>query len=141
MKTLCSSFVLGIGFWMLSGSPARAQLGGIGDTLKKEAGDAAKQEVMKGAAEKAGLPAPGAPAVAPGADGGAAGAPAGEPSVAAPAAADAPAAAPGSDTGAANAPVGEPKVAPGVADAPTAAPGAAATAQDTGTLGKMMPKP
>jgi len=139
MKTLCSSFVLGIGFWMLSGSPVRAQVGGMGESVKGT-GDAAKQEVMKGAAEKAGLPAPGAPAVAPGADGGAASAPAGQPPVVAPAAADAPAAAPGSDTGAANAPVGEPKVAPEVADAPTPAPGAAATAQDTGAREKMMPK-
>ena|SRR5436309_874571 len=63
MKPLCSAFVFGIGFWMLSGSPARAQVGGMGETLQKEAGDAVKQEVMKGAAEKAGLPAPGAPAV------------------------------------------------------------------------------
>ena len=136
MKTLGSAIVLGIGFWMLSGSPVRAQVGGMGEALKG-AGDAAKQEVMKGAAKKAGLSAPGAPAVAPGAGGGAAGAPAGEPSVAA---ADAPAAAPGSDTGAANAPVGEPKVAPEVADAPTPAPGAAATAQDTGAREKMIPK-
>ena len=137
MKTLSSAIVLGIGFWMLSGSPARAQVGATGEGLKKWAGDAAKQEVMKGAAEKAGLPAPGAP----GAAGAAATAPAGEPPVVAPAAADAPAAAPGSETGAANAPGGEPKVAPGVADAPTPAPGAAAPAQDTGALGKMMPKP
>ena len=140
MKPLCSAFVFGIGFWMLSGSPARAQVGGMGETLQKEAGDAVKQEVMKGAAEKAGLPAPGAPAVAPGAEGGAASVPAGAPPVVAPAAADAPAASPGSDTGAANAPVGEPKVAPGVADAPTPAPGAGGATQDASGVGRMMPK-
>ena len=127
MKTLRSAIVLGVAFWILSGSQARAQVGGMGEALKTGAGDAAKQEVMKGAAEKAGLPAPGAP----GADGAA---------TSAPAAADAPAAAPGSDTGAANAPVGEPKVAPGVADAPTPAPGADGTTQDAGGVGKMMPK-
>lgn len=136
MKTLSSAIVLGIGFWMLSGSPARAQVGGMGEGLKKGAGDAVKQEIMKGVAEKAGLPAPGAP----GAAGAAATAPAGEPPVVAPAAADAPAAAPGSETGAANAPAGEPKVAPGVADAPTPAPGAGGTTQDAAGVGKMMPK-
>jgi hypothetical protein len=134
MKTVSSAIVLGIGFWMLSGSPARA--GGMGEDLKNGAGDAAKQEVMKGAAEKAGLPAPGTP----GAAGAAAAAPAGEPPVVAPAAADAPAAAPGSETGAANAPAGEPKVAPGVADAPTPTPGAGESTQDAGGVGKMMPK-
>ena len=91
MKALSSVIVLGIGFLMVSGSPARAQLGDMGDAVKKGAGDAVKQEVMKGAAEKAGLPAPGAPAAAPAADTGAASAPVGEPQVA-PAAADAPAA-------------------------------------------------
>ena len=136
MKTVSSAIVLGIGFWMVSGSPARAQVGGMGEDLKNGAGDAAKQEVMKGAAEKAGLPAPGAP----GAASAAAAAPAGESPVVAPAAADAPAAAPGSETGAANAPAGEPKVAPGLADAPTAAPGAGGTTQDAGGVGKMMPK-
>jgi len=134
MKTVSSAIVIGIGFWMLSGSPARAQVGGMGEDLKNGAGDAAKQEVMKGAAEKAGLPAPGAP----GAASAAAAAPAGESPVVAPAAADAPAAAPGSETGAADAPAGEPKVAPGVADAPpTPAPGGGGTAQDTGGIGKM----
>ena len=132
MKTLSSAIALGIGFWMLSGSPARAQVDGMGEGLKG-AGDAAKQEVMKGAEEKAGLPAPGAP----GAAGAAATAPAGGPPVVAPAAPDAPAAAPGSETGAANAPAGEPKVAPGVADAPTP-PGAGGTTQDAGGVGKMM---
>jgi hypothetical protein len=121
MKALSSVIVLGIGFLMVSGSPARAQLGDMGDAVKKGAGDAVKQELMKGAAEKAGLPAPEAPAAAPAADTGAASAPAGEPQVA-PAAADAPAAA--------NAPEGEPEVAPEAADAPAAAPGDAGAAQD-----------
>jgi hypothetical protein len=125
MKALSSVIVLGIGFLMVSGSPARAQLGGMGDAVKKGAGDAVKQEVMKGAAEKAGLPAPGAPAAAPAADTGAASAPVGEPQVA-PAEAGAPAAVPGSDTGAASAPV----------DAP-----GAGSAQDAGgDIGKKMPK-
>jgi hypothetical protein len=123
MKALSSVIVLGIGFLMVSGSPARAQLGDMGDAVKKGAGDAVKQELMKGAAEKAGLPAPGAPAAAPAADTGAASAPVGEPQVA-PAAADAPAAA--------NAPEGEPEVAPGAADAPAAAPADAGAAQDDG---------
>lgn len=113
MKTVSSAIVLGIGFWMLSGSAARA--GDMGADLKNGAGDAVKQEVMKGAA-------PGTP----GAAGAAAAAPAGEPPVVAPAAADAPA--------------GEPKVAPGVADAPTPAPGAGESTQDAGGVGKMMPK-
>jgi len=85
MKALSSVIVLGIGFWMISGSPARAQLGDLGDAVKKGASDAAKQEIMK----EAGLPTPGTPAAAPAADTGAA---------------SAPAAAPGSDTGAPNAP-------------------------------------
>ena len=136
MKTLRSAIVLSVALWMLSGNSARAQVGDMGDALKKGAGDAVRQEVMKGAAEKAGLPAPGAP----GADGAAATAPAGGPPVVAPAAADAPVAAPGSDTGAANAPVGEPKVAPGVADAPASAPGAGGTTQDAAGAGKIIPK-
>jgi len=137
MKTLSSAIALGIGFWMLSGNQqARGQVGGMGDALKTGAGDAAKQEVMKGAAEKTGLPAPGAP----GAAGAAATAPAGGPPVVAPVAADAPAAAPRSDTGGTNAPVGTPKVAPGVADAPTPAPEAGGTTQDAGGIGRMMPK-
>jgi len=106
MKRLSSVIILGVGVLLCSGSPARAQLGGMGDAVKKGAGEAAKQELMKGAAEKAGLPAPGAPAAAPAADTGAANAPAGEPE-AAPAAADTPAAAPGADTGAPDAPADE----------------------------------
>jgi hypothetical protein len=128
MKALSSVIVLGIGFLMVSGSPARAQFGDMGDAVKKGAGDAVKQEVMKGAAEKAGLPTPTAPAAAPAADTGAASAPVGEPQVA-PEAAEAPAA----DTGAASAPagdVGEPEVTPGAADAPADAPGDAGAAQD-----------
>ena len=93
MKALSSAIVLGIGFLMVSGSPARAQFGDMGEAAKKGAGDAVKQEIMKGAAEKAGLPTPAAPAAAPAADTGAAGAPA---------------AAPGSDTGAPSAPADEP---------------------------------
>jgi len=121
MKAFSSAIGLGIGLLMVSGSPARAQFGEMGEAVKKGAGDAVKQEIMKGAAEKAGLPTPGAPAAAPAADTGAASAPVGEPQVA-PAAAGAPAAAPGSDTGAPSAPVGEPKVAPGAAEAPADAP-------------------
>jgi hypothetical protein len=99
MKTLTSAIALGIGFLMVSGSPARAQFGDMGDAVKKGAEDAAEQEIMK----KAGVPTPGAPAAAPAADTGAAIAPADQPKVA-PGAADAPAAAPGSDTGAPSAP-------------------------------------
>jgi hypothetical protein len=40
MTTLSRAIVLGIGFWMLSGSPAQAQVGGMGDAVKKGAGDA-----------------------------------------------------------------------------------------------------
>jgi hypothetical protein len=136
MRTLSSAIVLGIGVWMLAGSPARAQLGGMGEDVKKGAGDAAREQVMKGAAEKAGLPTP----AAPGAGGAAATAPAGEPPVVPPAAADAPAAAPDSETGAASAPAAEPKVEPGVADAPTSAPGAGESGHDAGGVGKTMPK-
>ena len=107
MKAFSSAIVLGIGFLMVSGSPARAQFGDMGEAAKKGAGDAVKQEIMKGAAEKAGLPTPGATAAAPAADTGAASAPVGEPQVA-PGATDTPAAAPGSDTGAPSAPADEP---------------------------------
>ena len=82
MKALSSVIVLGIGFLVTSGGPARAQLGDLGEAVKKGAGDAAKQELMK----EAGLPTPVTPSAAP-ADTGAA---------------SAPAAAPGSGTGAAN---------------------------------------
>ena len=94
MKTLTSAIVLGIGFLMVSGSPARAQLGELGEAVKKGASDAAKQEIMK----QAGLPTPATPAVTPAADTGAAAAPVGEPK-GTPGAAEAPAATPGSDTG------------------------------------------
>jgi hypothetical protein len=107
MKAFSGAIVFAIGFLMVSGNPARAQLGDMGEAVKKGAGDAVKQEIMKGAAEKAGLPTPGAAAAAPAADTGAASAPVGEPQVA-PAAADTPAAAPGSDTGAPSAPADEP---------------------------------
>jgi hypothetical protein len=120
MRVLSSTIVLSIGFLMFSGSPARAQLGSMGDAVKDGAADAAKQEVMKGVAKNAGLPAPGAPAAAPAGDTGAATAPVGDPK-AAPAAAGAPAVAPGSDAGAANAPVGDPKAAPVAGDAPAVA--------------------
>ena len=99
MKILSSVISLGVGLLLCSGSPARAQLGDMGEAVKKGAADAAKQELMKGAAEKTGLPAPETPA----ADTGAAKAPAGEPGTA-PAAAEEPAAAPGADTGAPDAP-------------------------------------
>ena len=147
MKTLSSAIVLGIGLLMVSGSPARAQLGGLGDAAQKGAGDAVKQELMKGAADKAGLPAPGAPAITPAA---AAGAAVDEPKVA-PASAGTPAAAPGAETGAATGPSGEAKVTPGAADAPAGAPaaagepkvapGASGTVYDAGeSLKKKMPK-
>ena len=103
MKTLSSVIILGIGFLLCFGSPARAQWEGMGEAVKKGATDAAKQELLKGAAEKAGLPTPQAAAATPGADTGAATTPAGEPK-ATPAAADTPAAAPGADTGAPDAP-------------------------------------
>jgi hypothetical protein len=103
MKAFTSAIVLGIGFLMVSGSPARAQLGEMGEAVKKGAADAAKQEMMKGAAEKAGLPTPEAAAATPGAETGAASAPVGEPEVT-PGETDTPAAAPGSDTGAEDAP-------------------------------------
>jgi len=103
MKALSSAIVLGVGFLMVSGNPARAQFGEMGEAVKKGASDAAKQEIMK----QAGLPTPVTPAVTPAADTGAASAPVGE-TKGAPGAAAAPAAAPGSDTGAASAPVDEP---------------------------------
>ena len=93
MKVVRSAIVLGIGFVLCSGSPARAQLGDLGNAVKQGATDAGKQELMK----QAGVPTAGAPAATPGADSGAANAPAG--AAGAPAAA-APAAAPGADTGA-----------------------------------------
>ena len=77
MKTLSSVIILGIGFLLCSGIPARAQLGELGQAVEKGAADAAKQELMK----QAGLPTAGAPAVTPaatpGAESGAANAPAG----------------------------------------------------------------
>jgi len=135
MKALSSVIVLGIGFLMVSGSPAPAQLGELGEAAKKGANEAVKQEVMK----QAGLPTPGTPAVTPAATG-AATAPAGEPK-GTPGAAEKPAAAPGADTGAAPAAVGEPKVAPGAAEAPAGAPGAAGTLQGAGEelMKKKMP--
>ncbi len=102
MKTRSSAIMLGIGLLLCSGSAARAQLGDLGDAMKKGATDAAKQELMK----EAGVPTAGAPAATPAAEGGAATAPAGDPNAAAPAA-GAPAAAPGTDPGAANAPADE----------------------------------
>ena len=102
MKVVSSAIVLGIGFVLWSGSPARAQLGDLGNAVKQGATDAAKQELMK----QAGVPTAGAPAATPGADSGAANAPAGAPNPAAPAAA-APAAAPGADDGAPHAPADE----------------------------------
>jgi hypothetical protein len=90
MKASSSAIVLGISLLMLSGSPARAQLGDMGEAVKKGASDAAKQEIMK----QAGLPTPGTPAAAPAGDAGAANAPADTPKVA-PGAAEAPANAPG----------------------------------------------
>ncbi len=101
MKTRSSAIILGIGLLLCSGSVAHAQLGDLGDAMKKGATDAAKQELMK----EAGVPTAGAPAATPAADGGAANAPA-DPNAAAPAA-GAPAAAPGTDPGAANAPADE----------------------------------
>jgi hypothetical protein len=140
MKALSSVIVLGIGLLMVSGSPARAQMGGMGDAMKKGAADAAKQEMMKNVAEKAGLPTPGAASVTPAADTGVASTPVDQPK-GTPGAADTPAAAPGSDAGAPSAPVGEPKIAPAAADVPAGATGAAGAAQDAaGALEKKMPK-
>ena len=95
MKALSSVIILGIGFLLCSGSPARAQFGDMGEAVKKGATDAAQQELMK----KAGLPTPGAPAATPGAEAGAANTPV--------ATAAAPAATPGADAGAPNAPADE----------------------------------
>jgi hypothetical protein len=89
MKARNTAIILGIGFFLCSGSLARAQLGELGKAAEKGASEAAKQELMK----QAGLPTAGTPAVTPaatpGEEGGAANAPAGE---------AAPAAAPESDT-------------------------------------------
>jgi hypothetical protein len=89
MNTRSGAIILGIGFFLCSGSPVRAQLGELGQAVEKGASEAAKQELMK----QAGLPTAGTPAVTPaatpGAEGGAANAPAGE---------AAPAATPESDT-------------------------------------------
>ncbi|HVO27885.1 MAG TPA: hypothetical protein VMW56_30110 [Candidatus Margulisiibacteriota bacterium] len=90
MKAVSSAIVLGIGFLMVSGSPARAQFGDLGEAAKKGASEGVKQEIMK----QAGLPTPGTPAVTPAA-------------AADTGAASAPAAAPGADTGAAPAPADE----------------------------------
>jgi len=106
MKAFTSVIAFGIGFLMVSGNPARAQVGGMGDALKKDAGDAVKQEIIKGTAENAGLPMPATAGAAPAADTGAASAPIGEPKVA-PGAATAPAAASGSNAGM-DAPVDQP---------------------------------
>ena len=102
MKTHSSVIILGIGFLLCFGSPARAQWEGMGEAVKKGATDAAQQELLK----KAGVPTPEAAAATPGAPTGAATAPAEAPK-ATPAAADAPADAPGADTGAPNAPSGD----------------------------------
>jgi hypothetical protein len=64
MKALSSAIILGSVFLMVSGSPASAQLGDLGEAVKKGASDAAKQEIMK----EAGVPTPGTPAAAPAAD-------------------------------------------------------------------------
>lgn len=85
MKTLCRGITIGVGLFICFGSPARAQLGELGEAVKKGATDAATQELMK----QAGLPTPGTPAATPGADTGSATAPA--------APAGAPAATPGAD--------------------------------------------
>jgi hypothetical protein len=98
MKTRSSALILGIGVFLCFGSPARAQLGDLGNAAKQGATDAAKQELMK----QAGVPTAGAPAATPGAEPGAANAPAGEPTAAAPAAA-----APDADTGAPDEPADE----------------------------------
>ena len=135
MKVINSAIVLGIGFLMVSGSPARAQLGDLGEAAKKGASDAVKEQIMK----QAGLSTPGAPGATPTAATGAATTPVGEVT---PGAADTQAATPGADTGAAAAPVGEPKVTPGAAEAPAAMPGAGDTLQGAGEemMKKKMPK-
>jgi hypothetical protein len=115
MKALSSVIGLGIGLLMVSGSPADAQLGGMGDAMKKGAADAAKQEMMKGAAEKAGLAVPGTATAAPAAE---------TPAAGTPGAADTPAAG-----------------TPGAVDTPAGKLGAAGAAQDAaGALEKKMPK-
>ena len=122
MKALSSAIVFGIGFLLVSGSPARAQLGGIGEAAKKGASDAVKQEVQKGIAEQIGLPTltPAAtPAATPEAS-----APVGE------AKTPEAAAAPPADTGAAGEQVGEPEAAPEAAEEPSGTPGAAGTLHD-----------
>ncbi len=99
MKALSSAIVLGIGFLMVSGSPARAQFGELGEAAKKGASEGVKQEIMK----QAGLVTPTAPAATPAAETGTpVGAPKGTPG-----AADTPAAAPGADKGAGGAPEDE----------------------------------
>jgi hypothetical protein len=120
MKALRSVIGLGIGFLMVSGSPARAQYD-MGDGLKKGAGDVVKQQ-----AEQAGLLAPGTATAAAGT----ATAAAGTPTAAATGAASTPGATPGSTAGAANAPAAEPKGVPGASDVPAGAPGSAGTAQE-----------
>ena len=78
MNTRNTAIILGIGFFLCSGSPVHAQLGELGQAVEKGAGDAAKQKLMN----QAGLPTAGTPAVTPaatsGAEGGAANTPAGE---------------------------------------------------------------
>jgi hypothetical protein len=89
MKTFSSVIIFGVGLLLGSGSLVHAQYGNMGEAVKKGAGDAGKEALMKGAAEKAGLAAPGAPTATQGADAGAANAPAGDADVAPEAAAEA----------------------------------------------------
>jgi hypothetical protein len=115
MKKLGSMTVFAIGLLLCFGSPARAQLGEMGEAVKKGATDAAKEELMK----KAGLPtAVPTPAATP---------------ATTPEAAETPAAEPGAGSGkvdvpageaeavpAAEVPAGEGEVAPEAAEAPPA---------------------
>ena len=145
MKALRNMIVLGVGLLVVSVIPARAQYGDMGDALKKGAGDAAKEKLLKGAPAEA-------PVAAPAADKAAASAPVGEPKVAgaaadAPAAVDAPAAAGSAPAAAGDAPAAAGDApaatgdAPAAAAAPAPAPATDGTAPDaTGFIKKMIPK-
>lgn len=60
MNALVATIVLGLGIVTVSGTAVHAQFGGMGDATKQGATDAVKERVMKDAAEKAGMPTPGA---------------------------------------------------------------------------------
>jgi hypothetical protein len=138
MKALRGAVVLGIAILMVPTGPALAQVGSMSD--------AAKEEMMKRAAEKAGIPTPGAPAGTPAAAPDAAAAPTDEPAEDADAAvapgdeaegdADA-AAGSDADADAADAPSDEAEPA---ADAPAAAPTGDEADDPVEGARKMIPK-